>query len=554
MVVKQMVGLAQRLGERGAHDATPRMYVALTKVWRQIYDKQRQKISDRVEHLRGGLTKLAEAEQEGIARLTATANQQRSLLTAKQEEADRAMEQIQRSMEGTVEKRREVEHLQGKLASEEVVMTEKKAQIEQELAGIQPVLDAARQAVGGIKKDNLNEIRSLKMPPEQIRDVLEGVLKIMGNFDTTWISMKRFLGNSSVKEDIINFDSRRITPEIRDAVDDLLRKRGNSFEHAVIHRVSVAASPLAAWVKANLEYSAVLIRIQPLMNENERLKAELDDSQDRLNKCQSALGHLDAKVQELKNEFAKKTAEAEQLKASLQKAEEVLSSASEMLDKLSGERTRWDAMMAELTASLSAMAGSSLLSAGFLVYLADETEQVRANMMEEWSMAFSQGGLLRPEQGAGQGGSFSMQSFLSTEGELLKWKGQGLPTDKLSSENAIVILNAHYTPLIIDPSSQATEWLKTNLQSSGTIETLVPHEPRFANAFELGVRFGKTLIVQEIDAIDPILIPLLRRDLTRQGPRFVVRVGDKDVDYTDGFRDYSSRLATPTCLTTFRRM
>merc|ERR1719258_227690 len=103
-------------------------------------------------------------------------------------------------MEGTVEKRREVEHLQGKLASEEVVMTEKKAQIEQELAGIQPVLDAARQAVGGIKKDNLNEIRSLKMPPEQIRDVLEGVLKLMGNFDTTWISMKRFLGNSSVKQ------------------------------------------------------------------------------------------------------------------------------------------------------------------------------------------------------------------------------------------------------------------------------------------------------------------------------------------------------------------
>ena len=148
------------------------------------------------------------------------------------------------SMEGTVEKRREVEHLQGKLAKEEQVMTQKKGDIENELKGIQPVLEAARQAVGGIKKDNLNEIRSLKMPPEQIRDVLEGVLKIMGNFDTTWISMKRFLGNSSVKDDILNFDSRKITPEIREAVQDLLNKRGNSFEHAVIHRVSVAASPL----------------------------------------------------------------------------------------------------------------------------------------------------------------------------------------------------------------------------------------------------------------------------------------------------------------------
>ena len=196
-------------------------------------------------------------------------------------------------MEGTVERRREVEHLQVKLTEEEAVMGEKKVAIEEELRGIQPVLDAAKQAVGGIKKDNLNEIRALKMPPEPIRDVLEGVLKIMGNFDTTWNSMKRFLGNASVKDDIINFDSRRITPEIRASVDELLRKRGNSFEHAVIHRVSVAASPLAAWVKANLEYSAVLIRIQPLMDENDRLQAAIAESKDRLDKCQHALGHLD---------------------------------------------------------------------------------------------------------------------------------------------------------------------------------------------------------------------------------------------------------------------
>jgi len=551
LVLKQMVALHQRLeasSTQGHHaDATPRMYVALTKVWRMIYASQRQKISDRVEHLSGGLAKLAEAEQE-VARMSKTANDQRALLTQKQEEADQAMEQIQRSMEGTVEKRREVEHLQAKLGTEEVEMTKKKGQVEEELRGIQPVLDAARQAVGGIKKDNLNEIRSLKMPPEAIRDVLEGVLKIMGNFDTTWVSMKRFLGSSSVKEDIVNFDSRKITPEIRNAVQELLNKRGNSFEHAVIHRVSVAASPLAAWVKANLEYSAVLIRIQPLQEANDHLQAELESSKDRLNKCQAALKHLDAKVLELKNDFAKRTAEAETLKASLIKAEEVLGAAQEMLGKLAGERTRWDTMMAELNGQVGAMAGSALMSAGFLVYLADESEQVRKDILEEWQGAFVQGGLLTGKGAkVGQPGGFSMQTFLSTEGELLRWKGQGLPTDKLSSENAIVILNAHYTPLIIDPSSQATEWLTSNLQAAGSnTEILVPHEHRFANALELGVRFGKTLVVQEVDQIEPILVPLLRKDLTRQGPRYVVQVGDKAVDYTEGFRMFlATRNPTP---------
>ena len=87
--------------------------------------------------------------------------------------------------------------------------------------------------------------------------------------------MKRFLGNKSVKDELINFDSRKITPEvrvrvrvrvrgrvrtrakgrlrltnlpspkpnpnpnphqIRDSVTDILREKGNSFEHAVIYR------------------------------------------------------------------------------------------------------------------------------------------------------------------------------------------------------------------------------------------------------------------------------------------------------------------------------
>lgn len=36
-------------------------------------------------------------------------------------------------------------------------------------------------------------------------------------------------------------------------------------------------------------------------------------------------------------------------------------------------------------------------------------------------------------------------------------------------------------------------------------------------ALELAVRFGKTLIIQEMDGVEPVLYPLLRRDLIAQG-------------------------------------
>ena len=64
---------------------------------------------------------------------------------------------------------------------------------------VAPIIEAARLAVGQIKSDHLNEIRSLKAPPDAIRDVLEGVLKLMGQADTSWNSMKKFLGNRGIK-------------------------------------------------------------------------------------------------------------------------------------------------------------------------------------------------------------------------------------------------------------------------------------------------------------------------------------------------------------------
>ena len=49
---------------------------------------------------------------------------------------------------------------------------------------------------------------------------------------------------------------------------------------------------------------------------------------------------------------------------------------------------------------------------------------------------------------------------------MLTWKKEGLPADSLSIENAIMIVNTKRTPLIIDPATQAIEWLKKNLKKT----------------------------------------------------------------------------------------
>jgi hypothetical protein len=64
----------------------------------------------------------------------------------------------------------------------------------------------------------------------------------------------------------------------------------------VIYRASVAAGPLASWVKANLAYSAVLISIAPLQKQLNDVMAGLQASQQRVDECARDLVALDQQV------------------------------------------------------------------------------------------------------------------------------------------------------------------------------------------------------------------------------------------------------------------
>ena len=84
-----------------------------------------------------------------------------------------------------------METLKQKQGEESLKLEKRKKAIEIELSEIEPLVQEAKNAVGNIKPDSLSEIRSLRMPPDVIRDILEAVLRLMGIFDTSWVSMKR---------------------------------------------------------------------------------------------------------------------------------------------------------------------------------------------------------------------------------------------------------------------------------------------------------------------------------------------------------------------------
>lgn len=199
-------------------------------------------------------------------------------------------------------------------------LMERKKAIELELKEVEPILRDASAAVGQIKSEALSEIRSLRAPPDIIRDILEGVLRLMGIRDTSWNSMKSFLAKRGVKEDIRLLDPGRISQENCHAVEKLLKSKSESFLEKNAKRASVAAAPLAVWVMANVKYAKVIQSIKPLETEQQSLQKNLEKSEDEMKSLISGLDDVDAKVAELSGQLNVYTQEAAVIEIKLDQA------------------------------------------------------------------------------------------------------------------------------------------------------------------------------------------------------------------------------------------
>ena len=299
----------------------------------------------------------------------------------------------------------------------------------------------------------------------------------------------------------------------------LLREERPSTE------LHLAAGPIAEWVKAMLQYSEVFEKIRPLNDEMRKLLRKQEISSQRVQECQAQLYELDKEVSVLKDDFSAKTSKAETLKLDVKKAEDTLSLAQNLLGKLGEERDRWQGQVAQIDAQIKSLPWDCLLASAFTTYLCDADEILRDSMMKEWRVLT-------------KNDSFDFMKFLGTESQTLQWKSEGLPHDSLSLENTLMIFNSTRTPLLIDPNTKATEWLKQHFGNEKSVEIVSQNDPKFTTQFELAVRFGKTLIVLELDQVDSFLFPVLRKEILVQGPRSSVQIGEKTIDYNYAFKMY----------------
>ncbi|CAD6239204.1 GSCOCG00008639001-RA-CDS, partial [Cotesia congregata] len=475
---------------------SPARFYALVNSWSDLRATWSRDIESKIASLEAGIGKLKEAGDK-VAKLEDEASKQRKELEVETGRANAALEQITATMRGATGQRGEMTSLKADTERESAELARRKIVIEGELSKVEPLVEAASHAVANINADALAEVRSLRAPPAAVRDVLEGVLRLMGIKDTSWNSMKIFLAKRGVKDEIRTWDARRSTQTSLDAVEKLVKERPESFEEKTARRASVAAAPLAAWVLANLQYGKILQQVAPLEREQRQLAEKLAEAEAQIDKLAEGLNSVESRVKQLQDQLAEHSHGAAALQVRSEATEASLKTARALLEKLDVEYRDWELQLENLNKRKTKLDVEAAQAVTLLVYETIKDEKRR-----------------------------EVIDLLISERERLIWRAQDLPADSVSIAGAACALRGPLVPLFIDSSGVAVNWLKRNLENQ--LEVTKPSDAKFLMTLELAVRFGKALLVEEIVELPSIFLPLLRK-------RFL-KLGDRILSVQNGFK------------------
>lgn len=271
----------------------------------------------------------------------------------------------------------------------------------------------------------------------------------------------------------------------------------------------------------------MLKRVEPLRDELRSLEEQADVNVQSADNTKELIAQLEKSIAAYKEEYAQLISQAQAIKTDLENVQAKVDRSIALLKSLNIERERWENTSETFRSQMSTIIGDVLLSAAFISYGGYFDQHFRNNLFSTWCQHLQSANIQYRTD-------IARTEYLSNPDERLRWQANALPTDDLCTENAIMLKRFNRYPLIIDPSGQATEFIMNEFAHKKITKTSFLDDS-FRKNLESALRFGNPLLVQDVENYDPILNPVLNRELRRTGGRVLITLGDQDIDLSPSF-------------------
>ncbi|KAG8561687.1 hypothetical protein GDO81_015440 [Engystomops pustulosus] len=516
-----------RLAKRGGRTMaiTPRHYLDFINHYADLFNEKRSELEEQQMHLNVGLRKIKETVDQ-VEELRRDLRIKSQELEVKNAAANDKLKKMVKDQQEAEKKKVMSQEIQEQLHKQQAVIADKQMSVKEDLDQVEPAVIEAQNAMSSIKRQHLVEVKAMGNPPAAVKMALESICLLLGEETTDWKKIRTVFLRDNFISNIINLNPE----DLSDAIREKMKKNylsNPSYNYEIVNRASLACGPMVKWAIAQLNYADMLKRVEPLRNELQKLEDDAKDNQQKANEVEQMIRDLEASIARYKEEYAVLISEAQAIKADLAAVEAKVNRSTALLKSLSAERDRWEKTSETFKNQMSTIAGDCLLSAAFIAYAGYFDQQMRQNLFTTWSHHLQQANIqFRTD--------IARTEYLSNADERLRWQASSLPADDLCTENAIMLKRFNRYPLIIDPSGQATEFIMNEYKDRKITRTSFLDDA-FRKNLESALRFGNPLLVQDVESYDPILNPVLNREVRRTGGRVLITLGDQDIDLSPSF-------------------
>jgi dynein heavy chain len=358
---------------------------------------------------------------------------------------------------------REAEEIQIKNEEVKVLSDKANGQLEIEM----PKIEQAKIKIMGMSKDDLGKIKVSPKPSESICRILECVCNC---FNIEWgttipkiqaVYSELIPNPDKFKKKLVDhFDK-----VIRDGESSMLPKKVEETKKILIEidaarkgkeNEKFIGDEVLTWVKRIISLYDLKVKIAPLEKNVREMNELVRKSQLEYDKIEAEYQKVQEESEMYQREFDKIKGEKDKLEDTINKDNIRLDRAQKLGGLLKDEEIRWKNSVKDLEVESKCIIGNVILSSGSIIYFGPLTEKYRTQLKTKWIDVIKENGILISP-------NYNLIEDMGDRLELREWYNNGLPTDDVSTENAIITMNGFNWPLMIDPQLQANKWIKNIL-------------------------------------------------------------------------------------------
>uniref|UniRef100_G1PVX8 Dynein axonemal heavy chain 9 n=2 Tax=Myotis lucifugus TaxID=59463 RepID=G1PVX8_MYOLU len=521
---------------------TPKSFLEFIRLYQSLLRRNGKELKSKTERLENGLLKLHSTSAQ-VDDLKAKLATQEVELKQKNEDADKLIQEVGVETDKVSREKAMADEEEQKVALIMLEVQQKQKDCEEDLAKAEPALTAAQAALNTLNKTNLTELKSFGSPPPAVSNVSAAVMALMAPGgkvpkDRSWKAAKVAMARvDGFLDSLIHFDKENIHENCLRAIRPYLQDP--EFNPEFVATKSYAAAGLCSWVINIVKFYEVFCDVEPKRQALGRATSDLTTAQEKLAAIKAKIAHLDENLAKLTAKFERATADKLKCQQEAEATAGTISLANRLVGGLASENVRWAEAVQNFKQQESTLCGDILLITAFISYLSFFTKKYRQSLMDgTWRPYLSQLQVPIPITPR-----LDPLRMLTDDADVAAWQNQGLPADRMSVENATILVTCERWPLLVDPQLQGIKWVKNKYGEDLRVTQI--GQKGYLQTIEQALEAGDVVLIENLEeSIDPVLGPLLGREVIKKG-RFI-KIGDKECEYNPKFRlILHTKLANP---------